>query len=318
MDNQGFSQGGQGYPQQWYGRQGNPQQGQFNGQQGYGQQGQFSGQQGYGQQGQFNGQQGYGQQGQFNGQQGYGQQPQWNGQYNSPGYSQQGYQSQSPLPTPQQYHNQQSSSQTNKGVSAGVIIAIVIGAILLILGLLAAIMVPAIMRYKEKVEEAKQQYSSDLAHEDVDSFGMNYFTSVQWEGKDNPALIIPESDNTFIWYRDKDDQDGDYYSGSFKLYVGEEAVDYLLNESEVSDKVTKDDIEDMEDPKYGATEENFVCLSLTNEKEVHYGVESEYEGDDQMTTTLYGFFVNDSDGNKLTLVNYGNPYEFNLVPKKKK
>ena len=312
MDNQQFPQGGQGYPQQWDVQQGNPQQGQWNGQQSYGQQGQFNGQQGYGQQG-------YGQQGQFNGQQGYGQQPQpqWNGQYNSPGYSQQGYQSQSPLPTPQQYHNQQSSSQTNKGVSAGVIIAIVIGAILLILGLLAAIMVPAIMRYKEKVEEAKQQYSSDLAHEDVDSFGMNYFTSVQWEGKDNPALIIPESDNTFIWYRDKDDQDGDYYSGSFKLYVGEEAVDYLLNESEVSDKVTKDDIEDMEDSKYGATEENFVCLSLTNEKEVHYGVESEYEGDDQMTTTLYGFFVNDSDGKKLTLINYGNPYEFNLVPKKK-
>lgn len=316
MDNQGFSQGGQGYPQQgqWDGRQGQPQQGQFGGQQGYGAQGQFNGQQGYTQQGQFNGQQGYAQQ---------GQQPQWNGQYNSPQfYSQQGYQ-QSPLPNPEYYHNPQSNSQTNKGISAGVIVALVILGVLLILGLLAAIFVPALLRYTEKVKEAQANQSgysssSNLANEDVDEFDKSYFTSVQWEGVGNPALIIAESDDTFIWYRDKDDQDGDYYSGTFKLYVGEDAVDYLLNESEVSGKITKDEIEDMEDPQYGATEENFVCISMTNEKEVHYGVETEYEGDDQVTTTLYGFFVNDNDGNKLTLVNYGNPYEFNLVPKTKK
>ena len=82
-------------------------------------------------------------------------------------------------------------------------------------------------------------------------------------------------------------------------------------------ELTRKDIEDMENPTYGATRENFVCLVLTNEVEVHYGKKTKYDKDEQVTTTLYGYFVNDKDGDKLTLITYDNPYEFNLVPEEK-
>ena len=136
-------------------------------------------------------------------------------------------------------------------------------------------------------------------------------------GVNDTALIIPESDGTFVWYRDKNDKDGDYYSGEYKLYIGDDAVEYLTTESEVKDNVTEDDIKELEAPEYGATRDNFVCLVLTNNKEVYYGEEHTYEGDDRVTTTLYGYFVNDKQGYKLTLVKYDNPYEFNLSPEEK-
>ena len=104
---------------------------------------------------------------------------------------------------------------------------------------------------------------------------------------------------------------------SQKCVIGDDAVEYLTTESEVKDNVTEDDIKELEAPEYGATRDNFVCLVLTNNKEVYYGEEHTYEGDDRVTTTLYGYFVNDKQGYKLTLVKYDNPYEFNLSPEEK-
>ena len=164
-------------------------------------------------------------------------------------------------------------------------------------------------------EDATEEKSVTSSDEVV--FTKDYFTSYQWEGINDPALIIPESDDTFIWYRDMDDKEGDYYSGTYKLYIGDEAVTYLTTEAEEKDSITEQDIIDMEAPEYGATRENFVCLVLTNEVECFYGQETTYPPEDQITSNLYGYFVNDKDGYKLTLVKYDNPYEFNLVPKEK-
>ena len=290
----------QGYPQQGQPQQGYPQQGQP--QQGYPQQGMSH--QGYPQQGYP--QQGYPQQG-----------------YAQPGYPQQNFQ-QPPPP-----------KNSNTGLIVGIIIGVLVLAILFI-GVPILFIYHQVGKYVEKAEEISSQYqntspssgvsstvSTDNDDEDKDKdkdpdqITKDYFTTYQWEGLNDTALIIPETDGTFIWYRDRNDLDGDYYSGSYEFYIGDDAADYFLNESEMSDKVSEEDIEDMEDPQYGATRDNFVCFVMTNEKEVHYGVETEYDEADQVTTTLYGFFVNDKDGNKLTLVAYENPYEFNLVPKEK-
>ena len=274
-------------------------------------------------------------------QQGYPQQGYQQG-YPQQGYPQQGYQQ----GYPQQGYPQQNFQQppppknSNTGLIVGIIIGVLVLAILFI-GVPILYIYHQVGKYVEKAEEASAQYqntspssgvsstvSTDKDDEDkdkdkdqvssTDQITEDYFTTYQWEGLNDTALIIPETDGTFIWYRDRNDLDGDYYSGSYEFYIGDDAADYFLNESEMSDKVSEEDIEDMEDPQYGATRDNFVCFVMTNEKEVHYGVETEYDEADQVTTTLYGFFVNDKDGNKLTLVAYENPYEFNLVPKERK
>ena len=244
--------------------------------------------------------------------------------YSNPQQSQQGYWAQQggqpQMQQPQGYWSQQGrqpqmqqpqgywaqlNGQPQKS-SSGLIIGIVIGAIVLVLLVGLAITYPAFVRYRELAKEAANGGLTQY-----------YFENHKWEGLNDSALIIPESGNKFTWYRDRSNTGGDYYSGSYKLYLGEDAVDYLVDESEVSAFVDEDYVESLEKPEYGATKENFVCLVLTNEKEVFYGQEKEYKKGEQVTTTLYGFYVNDKDGNKLTLVKYKNPYEFNLVPKDK-
>ena len=207
-----------------------------------------------------------------------------------------------------------------KGLIIG--LSVGLGSLLLIAAILFIVFVGKAA--DDDFESSSSHSSSKEKDEDKDDdeekdkeFDKEYFTSYDWVGLNDTALIIAEPDNTFIWYRDGDNKNGDYYSGTFKLYVGDDAADYLLNDSEVKDKITDDDLKDMENPQYGATRENLVCIALTNEEEVHYGKKAEYDEDEQITTSLYGYFVNDRDGEKLTLVAYGNPYEFNLVPEEK-
>ncbi len=279
---------------------------------------------------QYPNQQGYPQQG-YPQQQYQGQPQQWQNQQVPP--QQQQWQGQWQQPPQQQWA--QTPPPSSSGSSVGLVIGLVIGGILLIVILLGLIIAPALIKYMNKAEQAQQQAqqhaqqvaqqqsqqtqttTGSSSHSDDVTFSDDYFAANNWVGVNDTALIIPESDGTFVWYRDKNDKDGDYYSGEYKLYIGDEAVEYLTTESEVKDKVTEDDIKELEAPEYGATRDNFVCLVLTNNKEVYYGEEHTYEGDDRVTTTLYGYFVNDKQGYKLTLVKYDNPYEFNLSPEEK-
>ena len=275
---------------------------------------------------QYPNQQGYPQQG-YPQQQYQGQPQQWQNQQVPP--QQQQWQGQWQQPPQQQWA--QTPPPSSSGSSVGLVIGLVIGGILLIVILLGLIIAPALIKYMNKAEQAQQQAqqvvqqqsqqtqttTGSSSHSDDVTFSDDYFAANNWVGVNDTALIIPESDGTFVWYRDKNDKDGDYYSGEYKLYIGDDAVEYLTTESEVKDNVTEDDIKELEAPEYGATRDNFVCLVLTNNKEVYYGEEHTYEGDDRVTTTLYGYFVNDKQGYKLTLVKYDNPYEFNLSPEEK-
>ena len=297
--NQGQYPGNQGYPNQQGYQQGYPQQmNQGYPQQGYPQQLNQGYNQGYPQQPNQGYNQGYPQQ--MN--QGYNQEYQH-------GYLINGQPVQPPV-----------QKKSLKGLIIG--LSVGLGSLLLILVIL---FIAFIGKADDKDFESSSSHSSSKEKdEDKDDdeekdkeFDKEYFTSYDWVGLNDTALIIAEPDNTFIWYRDGDNKNGDYYSGTFKLYVGDDAADYLLNDSEVKDKITDDDLKDMENPQYGATRENLVCIALTNEEEVHYGKKAEYDEDEQITTSLYGYFVNDRDGEKLTLVAYGNPYEFNLVPEEK-
>ena len=229
--------------------------------------------------------------------------------------------------------------QPPKKSNTGLIVGIIIGVLVVVFVLPALIILPALSKYMKKAEESKNQMNqhtevvtqydddsdsdshNDSGKDSTDSkqsvIDYDYFVSKDWIGLNDTALIEVDENGTFTWFRDRDNQDGDYYSGTFKFYTGDEAVNYITTESEVKDNVTEEDIKENEAPEYGATRENFVCFVITNEKEVFHGEENTYEPADQVTTTLYGYFVNDKDGEKLTLIKYGNPYEFNLVPEEK-
>ena len=129
--------------------------------------------------------------------------------------------------------------------------------------MLGLIIAPALIKYMKKAEQAEQlaqqqaqqvmqqqsqQQTQTTTGSSPDSddvtFSKDYFAANNWVGVNDDALIIPETDGTFVWYRDGNDKDGDYYSGEYELYMADDAVEYLTTESEVKDSVTEEDIKE--------------------------------------------------------------------------
>ena len=221
-------------------------------------------------------QQGYPQQ-----QQGYPQQPQQGYPQQPQGYPQQGY------PQPPQ-----------KKSNVGLIIGLIIGGVAvaaLVAFIVIAIVFPVLLRKSIK----DKRFSDEV------------FVKHQWDSYSDSSCIVPEDNGRYIMYRDKDDKTGDYYAGKYQIYTGDSAVQFVTSYT-ANDvvPVTEDTIENMENPTYGAIRENFVVLVLTCEESVFYGESTEIND----TSVFYGYYVHDSQGEKLTFANTNSMLEYNFVP----
>ena len=312
MDNQQYTQGGQGYPQQ----------GQFNNQQVYGQQGQFNGQQGYPQQGQPQMQgypqqrnpqmQGYPQQGNPQ-MQGYPQQgnPQMQGypQQGNPqmqGYPQQGNPQMQGYPQqgqpqiqgyPQQGQSQwQGQQPPKKKSSLGLILGLIFGSIFLLLVGIVALGV--ILSKTGAVPEA-----------DITA---DYFQKYNWLENDGSYLVL-ESSTRFKYYRNKDEQDDYYYTGTYEFYSGPEAISYVVDDlSEYG--VTRDEIDGIIDRNEEYNTSNFVCLVIHNEEQI---VDGEDIMENDVMTPYYGFYLKEGSNEALDIANMNAASYYYFTPEKK-
>ncbi len=118
------------------------------------------------------------------------------------------------------------------------------------------------------------------------------FRSIKWVEQNDRSYLVPGYGNTFKYYKDKNNLTDYYYTGHYKLYIGEEAIDYVVND--LSDyEVTKSEINDFIDRNEEYTKENFVCLVLENEECIIGGKNT---AEKTVTTPYYGFYIKDNSG----------------------
>ena len=263
---------GQGYPQQTYPQQ-NPNQGypQQNYQQGAGS--------GYPQQNPNPGypQQPYPQQNYQQGP-GYPQQPYPQQNYQQePGYPQQNYQQGPGYPQqnpnqgfPPQNYQQKKSSGAKVGIIIGVfaLIAIIAACIIFIPKLLKGGNTALIYQHK-------------------------------WIEAHDQSYLVPEKDGTFKYYLSKSDQDDHYYEGKFDFYVGEEALDKIVNDYN-DYGVSKDDIMGVIDRTSEYKLDKFVLLVLHNEKCI---ISGENTMSEPLVTPYFGFIIGKDGEEVLDLAN---------------
>ena len=287
-NNQNYNSQPQGYGQQGYPQQGTPQ---GYGQQGYPQQGTP---QGYPQQGVP---QGYPQQG---APQGYPQQgvPQGYPQQGVPqGYGQQGYPQQgAPQGYPQQGvpqgYGQQGRPYGNPPRKFGLVAGII-----MVVGVILVIGVVAIL-WKAKGGNKPG--------------GREYFIKNNWNEIHGNSYLVPESDGTFKYYKDKGVYDNYYYEGHYEYYSGEEAYRYVT-ENLSSYGVTKEELDQIiaMNPQY--TKENLVCFVLYNEKCWIDG-ENTLEGQGTVTSPYYGCYI---EGQGLDVANMNMAEYYFFTPESK-
>ncbi len=102
--------------------------------------------------------------------------------------------------------------------------------------------------------------------------------NTSWTAGDDSLMIFEDSSN-FIWYRYPDELSDNYRTGEYEFYVGEEAIDYLVNDaSELG--VTRDEVDRLFS-SYGE-EAPFVFLVLKNGTLLYEGEFTEYDSDNIM------------------------------------
>ena len=245
--------------------------------QGYPQQGvpQGYGQpQGYPQQGMP---QGYPQQGAL---QNYGQPQGYPQQGMTQGYGQpQGYQ-QTRYPYP--------PAKKKTGLVAGIIIA---AALLIITAAVVIVM--------------KNRGGSTSAKDDI-------FSGKNWAESHSNSYLVPESDGTFKYYKDKGVYDNYYYEGHYEFYKGDAAYKYVTEDLSQYG-VTKEEIDQIIAMNEQYTKDNLVCLVLINEKCWIDG-ENTLEGQSAVVTPYYGCYI---EGQGLDVANMNAAEYYFFIPESK-
>ena len=131
-----------------------------------------------------------------------------------------------------------------------------------------------------------------------------------WVETNDESYLTFKSGKQFVYYKDIDVDDDYYYEGSYEIYIGDEAVDYITNDLE-DYGVTDEELEGLFDRNKKYDEENLICLVLNNETCMIGGENTMKE---PVTAPYYGFILVDGDEVVLDIANMNTGTYFNFVP----
>jgi hypothetical protein len=111
-----------------------------------------------------------------------------------------------------------------------------------------------------------------------------------WKATDGSILYL-EADGSFKWYLREKIRNDSYYIGTYSVYNGQEAVDYMsteLKEYNVTSEMQMDMIESVED----ASLENYYCVVLNNDRCIVDGKNTLRE---KTVVPYYGFYYAENE-----------------------
>lgn len=183
----------------------------------------------------------------------------------------------------------------------------IIGMILSAIGMIVAIVIIISVigiagNFVYKNNTKIESYSSSAIKQSITN---DVVSGHSWEAPDESLLIL-DDDGTFKYYRDQDDFSDYYYEGTYEVYCGEDAVEYIsedLEEYGVTEKEQRDLFEGYEEYDI----DNYYCMILTNEA---CYMDGENVLDETVVTPYFGFYIEDDDALDFANMNTANYYYF--------
>lgn len=130
-----------------------------------------------------------------------------------------------------------------------------------------------------------------------------------WKAKDGSLLCLNE-DGSFFWYQKPENRSDSYYSGSYEVYNGKAAIDYIVSELPQY-SLTQAEQEEFIERNEDYTYENYYCLVLDN-KECIINGENTLDTSQSNITPYYGFYFENEQYLDLANMNSGNYSSFTL------
>ncbi len=102
-------------------------------------------------------------------------------------------------------------------------------------------------------------FSSDKAENIEPNIEPDALTKTSWISYDDGSYWVFNEDHSFFWYQEKGVTDDNYYGGTYKLYRGEKAMDFI--EKKLSSYgVTKAELMEVINRSDEYTVEDFICI----------------------------------------------------------
>lgn len=131
-----------------------------------------------------------------------------------------------------------------------------------------------------------------------------------WIDIDEDTCLEFVSSKKFKYYRDFEETDDYYYEGTYELYIGKEAIEYL--EDDLSQYgITEEDVEELAGGSKYYKVENLVVLVLHSEKRY---VEGKNDLDETVVTPYIGFFATNDNQHALDMTNLNSFQYYLFVP----
>ena len=140
-------------------------------------------------------------------------------------------------------------------------------------------------------------------------FGSNFsLRNTTWIENSGSEMVF--TSKTVNWYKTEGKHDDNYYSGTYKKYVGKAAVNYITTEL-ASYNVTKEELQTLFDNSEVYDESNFIVLDVNYEYTIIGG---EKNTPTNPRTPYFGFIL--SDGEELYIANMNTGSYLNFTKKK--
>ena len=111
-----------------------------------------------------------------------------------------------------------------------------------------------------------------------------------------------EDDGNFKFFRSKDDTEDNYYSGTFVVRSGQEAIDFLEETYQLPEESQRTAMQ-----SFSVDEKNYYALTLTNKECIEGGVNTLAQDND---VTYYGYYDADYEYLNLYSLKTMTQYEF--------
>ena len=121
-------------------------------------------------------------------------------------------------------------------------------------------------------------------------FQKDEFTGNSFRASDG-SVIYFEEEGGFVWYQDDSDHSDNYYSGTYDVYFGEEAEDYIVNDL-AEYGVTEEELEDYYESNITndlLIRQHLCCIVLHTEELIIGG---ENQRDEPYDKNYMGFYQN--------------------------
>ncbi len=162
----------------------------------------------------------------------------------------------------------------------------------------------------EETEDDRVDISSEETEEENEQInsGNSQLNGSSWISQQDSNIIF-ENNKEFKWYQTYNDLTDNFYSGEYKFYREEKALEYLAEDLEQYG-ITKSEMDDYFKRNAGDEDynrENLVCIVLDNQETV---LDNEVNNHDDYNTYYYGFIVHDDMNLDITNMDTGATLNF--------